>query len=105
MFAQVSTQIVDTNGFGVAEWVGLITVGCVFVGTVIGAIVQLVRLRRENTEQHAEGRAIVTDVRDRLLDLHTSVGRVDQKVERLDERLDQHERLHQRESAHPSDHS
>ena len=97
MFAQVSTQIVDSTGFGVAEWIGLITVGCLFVGTVVGAIVQLVKLRHENTEQHAEGRAIVTDVRDRLLDLHTSVGRVDQKVERLDERLDQHEQFHSRE--------
>ena len=97
MFAQVSTQIVDSTGFGVAEWVGLITVGCLFLGTVVGAIVQLVKLRRENTEQHAEGRAIVTDVRDRLLDLHTSVGRVDQKVEKLDERLDQHERFHHRD--------
>lgn len=97
MFAQVSTQIVDSTGFGVAEWIGLITVGCLFVGTVVGAIVQLVKLRSENTEQHAEGRAIVTDVRDRLLDLHTSVGRVDQKVERLDERLDQHEQFHNRE--------
>jgi hypothetical protein len=96
MFAQVSTQIVDSTGFGVAEWIGLITVGCLFVGTVVGAIVQLVKLRHENTEQHAEGRAIVTDVRDRLLDLHTSVGRVDQKVERLDERLDQHEQFHHR---------
>lgn len=97
MFAQVSTQIVDSTGFGVAEWIGLITVGCLFLGTVVGAIVQLVKLRRENTEQHAEGRAIVTDVRDRLLDLHTSVGRVDQKVEKLDERLDQHERFHHRD--------
>lgn len=97
MLSQVSTQIVDSTGFGVAEWVGLITVGCLFVGTVVGAIVQLVKLRSENTEQHAEGRAIVTDVRDRLLDLHTSVGRVDQKVERLDERLDQHEQFHSRE--------
>ena len=95
MFAQVSTQIQDTTGFGAAEWVGLITVGCLVVGTIVGAIVQLVKLRRENTEQHAEGRAIVTDVRDRLLDLHVSVGRVDQKVEKLDERLDQHEQFHQ----------
>lgn len=97
MFAQVSTQIVDSTGFGVAEWVGLITVGCLVVGTVVGAIVQLVKLRHENTEQHAEGRAIVTDVRDRLLDLHGSVGRVDQKVEKLDERLDAHEQFHHRE--------
>ena len=97
MLSQVSTQIVDTNGFGVAEWIGFATVACLIVGTVVGAIVQLVKLRQENTEQHAEGRAIVTDVRDRLLDLHTSVGRVDQKVERLGERLDQHEQYHHRE--------
>lgn len=95
MLSQVSTQIVDSTGFGVAEWVGLATVVCLIVGTVVGAIVQLVKLRHENTEQHAEGRAIVTDVRDRLLDLHTSVGRVDLKVEKLDERMDAHDRYHQ----------
>lgn len=97
MFAQVSTQIQDSTGFGVAEWVGLVTIGCLMVGTVVGAIVQLVKLRNENSEQHAEGRAIVTDVRDRLLDLHSSVGRVDQKVEKLDERLDAHEQFHQQQ--------
>jgi len=96
MFAQAQTTIVDGPGFGVAEWIGIVTVVTVAFGAVVGAIVQLVRLRRENTEQHAEGRALVTDVRDRLLDLHTSVNRVDEKVDQLDTRLDRHENIHHR---------
>lgn len=103
MLAQVSTSVGDSAGWGAAEWIAICTVVCLLVGTIVGAIVQLVRLRRENTEQHAEGRAIVTDVRDRLLDLHTSVGRIDHKVDRLDERLDAVERT--RETTGSSDHS
>ena len=96
MVSQASTTIADGPGFGVAEWIGLVTVLTVALGAIVGAIVQLVRLRRENTEQHAEGRALVVDVRDRLLDLHTSVNRVDDKVDQLDTRLDRHENIHHR---------
>lgn len=96
MLGQATTTIVDSPGFGVAEWIGIVTVVTLAFGAIVGAIVQLVRLRRENTEQHAEGRALVTDVRDRLLDLHTSVNRVDDKVDQLDARLDRHENIHHR---------
>ncbi|CAB5220375.1 hypothetical protein UFOVP238_38 [uncultured Caudovirales phage] len=92
MLSQVSssTQIIDSAGWGLAEWIAVITLACLVIGTVVGAIVQLVRLRKENTDQHAESRAIVTDVRDRLLDIHTSVSRVDSKVDRIDRRLESH---------------
>lgn len=96
MFGQASTTITDGPGFGVAEWLGIASISVLFIGAITGAIVQLVRLRRENTNQHAEGRALVTDVRDRLLDLHTSVDRVDAKVDQLDTRLDRHENIHHR---------
>lgn len=96
MLAQATTTVSDGPGFGVAEWIGLASVLTLLIGAATGAIVQLVRLRRENTEQHAEGRALVTDVRDRLLDLHTSVNRVDDKVDQLDARLDRHENIHHR---------
>lgn len=96
MVSQASTTIADGPGFGVAEWIGLVTVLTIALGAIVGAIVQLVRLRRENTQQHAEGRALVVDVRDRLLDLHTSVNRVDDKVDQLDTRLDRHENIHHR---------
>jgi len=96
MLAQTSTAISDSPGFGAAEWIGIATVLTLLIGAATGAIVQIVRLRRENTEQHAEGRALVVDVRDRLLDLHTSVNRVDDKVDQLDTRLDRHENIHHR---------
>jgi len=96
MFGQAATTVTDGSGFGVAEWIGIATVLTLLIGAGTGAIVQLVRLRRENTQQHAEGRELVTDVRDRLLDLHVSVNRVDEKVDNLDQRLDRHENIHHR---------
>jgi len=93
MFAQT---IIDTPGFGAAEWVAILTGISVVVGAVAALIVQIVRLRNENTEQHADNRQVVVDVRDRLLDLHQSVQRVDDKVENLDARLDRHENIHHR---------
>ena len=96
MFSQASTTIVDGPGWGAAEWLAIATAVALVIGALTGATVQLIRLRKENTVQHLEGRALVTDVRDRLLDMHNSVNRVDAKVDRLDARLDQHEEKHQR---------
>jgi len=93
MFAQT---IIDTPGFGAAEWVAILTGISIVLGAITALIVQIVRLRDENTEQHADNRQVVVDVRDRLLDLHQSVQRVDDKVENLDARLDRHENIHQR---------
>jgi ubiquinone biosynthesis protein UbiJ len=93
MFAQT---IIDTPGFGAAEWVAIFTGISLVVGAITALIVQIVRLRNENTEQHADNRQVVVDVRDRLLDLHQSVQRVDDKVENLDARLDRHENIHHR---------
>jgi len=93
MFAQTIT---DSPGFGAAEVVAILTAVAVVVGAVTTLIVQVLKLRRENTDQHAESRQIVTDVRDRLLDLHSSVNRVDSKVEDVADRLDRHEQLHHR---------
>ena len=93
MFAQT---IIDTPGFGAAVWVAIFTGISLVVGAITALIVQIVRLRNENTEQHADNRQVVVDVRDRLLDLHTSVQRVDDKVENLDARLDRHENIHHR---------
>jgi ubiquinone biosynthesis protein UbiJ len=93
MFAQT---IIDTPGFGAAEWVAILTGISVVAGSITALIVQIVRLRNENTEQHADNRQVVVDVRDRLLDLHQSVQRVDDKVENLDARLDRHENIHHR---------
>ena len=65
---------------------------------MIGAItmlwVQVAKTRRENAEQHAEGRALVTDVRDNLLDLHTTVHRIDRKIDDVTDRMDRHENSH-----------
>jgi hypothetical protein len=93
MFAQT---ISDAPGFGAAEWVAIFTGISIVLGAITALIVQIVRLRNENTEQHEDNRQVVVDVRDRLLDLHQSVQRVDGKVENLDARLDRHENIHHR---------
>jgi hypothetical protein len=93
MFAQT---IIDTPGFGAAEWIAILSGISLVVGAITALIIQIVRLRNENTEQHADNRQVVVDVRDRLLDLHQSVQRVDGKVENLDARLDRHENVHHR---------
>jgi hypothetical protein len=89
-------NVTDTAGWGAAEWIALATVVSILIGAIVGAIVQLSRLRRENSDQHAEGRALVTDVRDRLLNLHEAVDRVDEKVEGVADRLERHESVHHR---------
>ena len=93
MFAQTIT---DAAGFGAAEVIAILSGVAVVVGAITTLIVKIVKLRQENTDQHAESRQIVTDVRDRLLDLHSSVDRVDSKVETVADRLDRHEQIHHR---------
>ena len=76
--------------WGPAEWIGLIGGVTVLIAALSTLVVQVQRIRNENTNQHAEGRALVTDVRDRLLDLHTSVDRIDGKVDKVAERIERH---------------
>jgi len=96
MFAQVTTQLVDTPGFGASEWIAIITGVSIIVTGVTALIVQMARMRKENTDQHKEGRALVTDVRDRLLDVHTAINQVDHKVDNVAENLQRHEHLKHR---------
>lgn len=108
MLLAQSVPVTDTPGWGLAEWATVTLLSIAVLGAVVSAIVQLSSIRRttkkitdeqaamrkENTAQHAEGRALTTDVRDRLLDLHTAVDRVDTRVERIDQRLDDHIEWH-----------
>ena len=94
-----STTVVDGPGWGPAEWIAVLTAGTVLIGTMSTLIFQIKKMRRENTDQHAEGRALVTDVRDRLLDVHESIHHVDEKVDKVAERLEAHETNHHGDSA------
>lgn len=53
-------------------------------------LTQMSKLRRENTDQHAEGRALVQTVVDGLHNLSGKVDGVDEKVQGVGERLDDH---------------
>lgn len=96
LFAIDSTQITVANGpgWGAAEWIAMLSAAAVLIGTITTMIVQIKKMRSENTSQHAEGRALVTDVRDRLLDVHETIHHVDEKVDKVAERLEGHERSH-----------
>ena len=90
MVAQIADQIKDTPGWGAAEWVAVLTAITLVVGSVTTLVIQLVRLRAENSNQHAEGRALISDVGTRLVNLHEAVDRVDVKIDAVSERLDDH---------------
>ena len=75
--------------------------------TTLGAIV-VQRFRKENTEQHLEGKQINEQNQTLLNHLSTQVSGIDSKVDRLDERLDgvqlwqaNHEKLHNIEDTDP----
>lgn len=72
-----------------SDWAYLIAAIITTSGVVLA---QVIKLRRENTAQHAENRAITQDVRDRLLDIHTNIDHVGRKVDRVAEGLNRHER-------------
>ena len=90
MLAQAAQQVTDTPGWGAAEWVAVFTGITLVVGSVTTLVIQLVRLRTENSDQHAEGRALISDVGTRLVNLHEAVDRVDTKIDMVSERLDDH---------------
>lgn len=94
LIATTSPTVVDGPGWGPAEWIAILTAGTVLIGTISTLIFQIKKMRAENTSQHAEGRELVKDVRDRLLDVHESIHHVDEKVDRVAERLEAHEESH-----------
>ena len=55
-------------------------------------LAQIIKLRRENTSQHAENRAITEDIRDRLLNIHTDIDHVGRKIDNVAENLERHKR-------------
>lgn len=74
------------------DWSPIIASAVAGLFTLLGiVIVQLFKLRRENTAQHDQNRAVTEDVRERLLDIHTNVDHVGRKVDQVAEKIDRHE--------------
>jgi undecaprenyl pyrophosphate synthase len=94
----VSEELVAGGALVVVALVGL-----------IGTVIQSRKTRQQNTDQHAEGRAAVSDVLDHIIHLHTKVdhvaevteanGRhtasVEAKVDTVTRKLDAHVQLHE----------
>ena len=52
MLAQASTAISDGPGFGAAEWIAILTGISLVLGAITTLVVQVVKLRTENRDQH-----------------------------------------------------
>lgn len=78
---------------GAAEIVGLVTATVVLATGVVALIINVLKLRDENTKQHNVNTEIAKDTRDHIIALH---GKVDRVAEDLHERMDRHEQVHHR---------
>lgn len=78
-------------GMAVEIWVAVISaIGVVGAAVVGGPVMYIVhRLRRENTEQHAQSLTVITDIAEK-------VGRVDEKVDRVSDLINDHTEWHRK---------
>ena len=93
--AQATTQVIDEPGWGLAEWIGVATLFTLVLGAVVSAIVQLVRLRRENTEQHRDNQHAV---KQGFSQIDRKLDQVTAKIDHIDSRVDNHLDWHHRQS-------
>ena len=78
---------------GAGEAVGLATAVVVLATGVVALLINLLKLRSENTQQHNINTQIAKDTRDHIIELH---GKVDRVADDLHERMDRHEQVHHR---------
>ena len=91
MFAQASTAISDSPGFGAAEWVAILTGISLVLGSITTLIVVVLKLRTENRDQHDRNQATSSERFDEVM---TTVRQIDHKVEDVADNLQRHEVVH-----------
>ena len=100
MLAQASTAISDGPGWGAAEWVALLTGVSIVLGAITTLIVQIIRLRTENRDQHEHNARANKDRFDELIgdvkQIGSTVSAVDAKVDAVADELHRHEAVHHR---------
>jgi hypothetical protein len=100
MFAQASTAIVDSPGFGAAEWVAILTGITLVLGSITSLIVVVLKLRNENRDQHDENARANKERFDELIGDVKQIGgdvrAVDAKVDAVTDELHRHEAVHHR---------
>lgn len=101
MLSQATVELVDSQGWGIAEWLGLATIFTLVLGAVTGTIVQVLKLRSENTSQHKANQVIAStnfvsldtkldNLGSKLDRMDGKIDRVETKSDRIDTRLDNH---------------
>ena len=100
MLAQASTAISDGPGWGAAEWVALLTGVSIVLGAITTLIVQIIRLRTENRDQHEHNARANAERFDELIGDVKQIGgdirAVDAKVDAVADELHRHEAVHHR---------
>jgi hypothetical protein len=91
MFAQASTAISDSPGFGAAEWIAILTGISLVLGSITTLIVVVLKLRTENRGQHDLNQRISGERFDEVM---TTVRDIDHKVEDVVDNLQRHEVVH-----------
>ena len=100
MLAQATTTVVDTPGWGAAEWVAVLTGVSIVLGAITTLIVQIIKLRTENRDQHEHNARANAERFDELIgdvkQIGGAVSAVDAKVDAVADELHRHEAVHHR---------
>lgn len=100
MIAQATTTVVDTPGWGAAEWVAVLTGVSIVLGAITTLIVQIIKLRTENRDQHEHNARANAERFDELIgdvkQIGGAVSAVDAKVDAVADELHRHEAVHHR---------
>lgn len=100
MIAQATTTVVDTPGWGAAEWLAILTGVSIVLGAITTLIVQIIRLRTENRDQHEHNARANAERFDELIgdvkQIGGAVSAVDAKVDAVADELHRHEAVHHR---------
>lgn len=104
MFAQAATTITDGPGWGAAEWVAILTGVSLVLGAITTLVVQIVRLRTENRDQHDHNLRsnnerfdeLIGDVKQIGGDVRAVDAKVDARFDAVTDELHRHEAVHHR---------
>lgn len=98
MLAQASTTIIDSPGWGAAEWLAILTGVSLVLGAITTLVVQILKLRNENRDQHEKNLKATSDRFDELIGDVKQIGgdirAVDQKVDDVRDDLIRHTTTH-----------
>ena len=104
MLAQAATTISDGPGWGAAELVAILTGVSLVLGAITTLVVQIVKLRSENRDQHDQNLRsnnerfdeLIGDVKQIGGDVRAVDAKVDARFDAVTDELHRHENVHHR---------